>query len=85
MAPKPVFKIALTLALYTLGNLVMLRSARFGMSAAFSLTAVIQLVAINAVAILAFGERLGRIEAVGVGLAIRLGRAHHARPALSGP
>lgn len=64
-------KIALTLALYTLGNLIMLRLVRaFGMSVAFSLTAVIQLVAINAVAILVFGEKLGRIEGVGVGLAI---------------
>ena len=64
-------KIALTLALYTLGNLIMLRLVRaFGMSAAFSLTAVIQLVAINAVAILVFGEKLGRIEGIGVVLAI---------------
>ncbi len=64
-------KIALTLALYTLGNLIMLRLVRaFGMSAAFSLTAVLQLVAINAVAILVFGEKLGRIEGIGFGLAI---------------
>jgi multidrug transporter EmrE-like cation transporter len=85
MAPS-LFKIALTLALYTLGNLVMLRLVRaFGMSAAFSLTAVIQLVAINAVAILAFGERLGRIEAVGVGLAIISVALITLGPALSGP
>ena len=64
-------KIALTLALYSVGNLIMLRLVRtFGMSAAFSLTAVIQLVAINAVAILVFGEKLGRIEGIGVALAI---------------
>jgi hypothetical protein len=42
-------KIVVTLALYTLGNLIMLRLVRiFGMSAAFSVTAVAQLVAINA-------------------------------------
>jgi drug/metabolite transporter (DMT)-like permease len=70
LAPSP-GKILATLALYTLGNLIMLRLVRtFGMSAAFSLTAVIQLVAINAVAILVFGEKLGRIEGIGVALAI---------------
>jgi len=70
LAPSPA-KIALTLALYTLGNLIMVRLVRaFGMSAAFSLTAVIQLVAINAIAILAFGERLGPVEGLGVALAI---------------
>ena len=54
-------KILATLALYTIGNLIMLRLVRtFGMSAAFSVTAVLQLVAINAVAILVFGEKLGR-------------------------
>jgi multidrug transporter EmrE-like cation transporter len=64
-------KIVATLALYTLGNLIMLRLVRlFGMSAAFSMTAVIQLVAINAIAILVFGEKLGPIEGVGVALAI---------------
>jgi hypothetical protein len=40
------------------------------MSAAFSLTAVLQLVAINALAILAYGEKLGRLESIGVALAI---------------
>ena len=55
------------------------------LSAAFSLTAVIQLVAINAVAILAFGERLGRIEAVGVALAIVSVALITLGPALSGP
>ncbi len=64
-------KILLTLALYTLGNLIMLRLVRiFGMSTAFSLTAVIQLVAINAIAILFFGEKLGPVEGLGVALAI---------------
>jgi len=64
-------KMALTLGLYTVGNLITLRLVRaFGMSAAFSLTAVIQLVAINAIAVLAFGEKLGPIEGLGVALAI---------------
>jgi drug/metabolite transporter (DMT)-like permease len=64
-------KIALTLALYTLGNLIMLRLIRLiGMSTAFSLSAVIQLVTVNLLAIAVFGERLGRIEGAGVALAI---------------
>ncbi len=70
LAPS-LLKILVTLALYTLGNLIMLRLVRFfGMSTAFSLTAVIQLVAINAIAILVFGERLGAVEGIGVALAI---------------
>jgi multidrug transporter EmrE-like cation transporter len=77
---------ALTLALYTLGNLIMLRLVRaFGMSIAFSLTAVIQLVAINALAILVYGERLGRIEAAGVALAVVSVALITLGPALSGP
>jgi len=64
-------KLALTLGLYTLGNLIMLRLIRLmGMSTALSLSAVIQVVSINLVAILVFGERLGRLEGVGVALAV---------------
>ncbi|WP_414676593.1 hypothetical protein [Mesorhizobium sp.] len=64
-------KIAITLALYTLGNLIMLKLIRdFGMSISLSLSAVIQLVAVNAVALAFFGERLTAIQGVGVALAI---------------
>ncbi|CAM5562550.1 hypothetical protein MAUB1S_09429 [Mycolicibacterium aubagnense] len=64
-------KIAITLALYTLGNLIMLKLIRdFGMSISLSLSAVIQLVAVNAVALAFFGERLTVIQGVGVALAI---------------
>lgn len=64
-------RIALTLALYTLGNLIMLRLIRvLGMSTAFSISSVIQLLAVNIIAIVVFGERLGRIEGIGVALAI---------------
>ena len=49
-------KILITLALYTLGNLIMLKLIRdFGMSISLSLSAVIQLVAVNAVALAFFG------------------------------
>lgn len=64
-------KLVLTLALYTAGNLIMLRLVRdFGMSTAFSLSAVIQLVAVNVIALIWFGERLATIQSVGVALAI---------------
>ncbi|MFD9899887.1 hypothetical protein ACHMW4_25240 [Mesorhizobium sp. UC22_110] len=64
-------KIAITLALYTLGNLIMLKLIRdFGMSISLSLSAVIQLVAVNAVALAFFGERLTAIQGVGIALAI---------------
>lgn len=64
-------KIVLTLALYSAGNLVMLRLIReFGMSVSFSLSAVIQLVAVNIVALAFYGERLNAFQATGVVLAI---------------
>jgi drug/metabolite transporter (DMT)-like permease len=64
-------KILLTLALYTAGNLIMLRLVReFGMSVSFSLSAVIQLVSVNVVALVFFGERLNAVQATGVVLAI---------------
>lgn len=64
-------KMVATLALYTLGNLIMLRLVReFGMGIAFSLSAVIQLIAVNLVAFTVFGERVGMVEAVGIALAI---------------
>ncbi|MGP2491527.1 hypothetical protein ACTDI4_07840 [Mesorhizobium sp. PUT5] len=64
-------KVVLALVLYSLGNLIMLRLVReFGMSISFSLSAVIQLVAVNAVALAFYGERLGALQASGVVLAI---------------
>ncbi|CDX13885.1 conserved membrane hypothetical protein [Mesorhizobium sp. ORS 3324] len=64
-------KILLTLALYSAGNLIMLRLIReFGMSVSFSLSAVIQLVSVNVVALVFFGERLNVLQATGVVLAI---------------
>ncbi|ESW90749.1 hypothetical protein X770_10095 [Mesorhizobium sp. LSJC269B00] len=64
-------KIVLTLALYTAGNLMMLRLVReFGMSVSFSLSAVIQLVAVNVVALVFFGERVNALQATGIVLAI---------------
>lgn len=64
-------RVALTLALYTVGNLLMMRLVRsIGMATAFSLSAVIQLVAINLVALFAFGEKLGWAQGAGVALGV---------------
>ncbi len=64
-------KLVLTLLLYSAGNLVMLRLVReFGMASAFSLSAVIQLVAVNVIALTWFGERLSVMQGSGIALAI---------------
>lgn len=64
-------KIALTLALYSAGNLIMLRLIReFGMGVSFSLSAVIQLIAVNVVAFAFFGERVDPWQAVGIVAAV---------------
>jgi drug/metabolite transporter (DMT)-like permease len=64
-------KLLLTLALYSLGNLIMLRLIRdFGMGIALSLSGVIQLLAVNLVAFAVFGERVNAIQGLGLVLAI---------------
>lgn len=64
-------KLLLTLLLYSAGNLIMLRLVReFGMASAFSLSAVIQLVAVNVIALAWFGERLSFVQSTGIVLAI---------------
>jgi drug/metabolite transporter (DMT)-like permease len=64
-------KIVLILVLYSLGNLIMLRLIReFGMSVSFSLSAVIQLVCVNVVALVFYGERISALQAAGVAMAI---------------
>ena len=65
------WRLALVLALYSLGNLIMLRLIReFGMGVALSLSAVIQLVAGNLVALMWFGEKVNALQAVGIVTAI---------------
>ncbi len=59
--------LALTLALYTVGNLIMLRLIRdMGMGVALSLSGIVQLVAVNLVAVAIFGERLTALQTVGL-------------------
>lgn len=65
------WRLALTLLLYSLGNLIMLRLIRdFGMGMALSLSSVVQLVAVNVVAFALFGERVSAIQGAGILLAI---------------
>lgn len=60
-------RLALVLVLYSAGNLIMLRLIReFGMGVALSLSAVIQLVAVNLVAFFWFGEKVGVLQGVGI-------------------
>lgn len=61
----------LTLGLYTLGNLIMLRLIRdVGMAMALSLSAVVQLVAVNVVAYFFFGEAITPLHAAGLAIGI---------------
>lgn len=70
LAPNA-WRLALVLALYSAGNLIMLRLIRdFGMGVALSLSAVIQLVAVNLVAILWFGEKITGLQGLGIAAAI---------------
>lgn len=59
------------LALYTLGNLMMVRLMReSGMAVAISLSAVLQLVLAAAVGMVLFGERPGALQSAGLFLGI---------------
>jgi multidrug transporter EmrE-like cation transporter len=64
-------RLVLVLALYSVGNLIMLRLIRdFGMGVALSLSAVIQLAAVNVVAFAWFGERVNLLQGTGIVVAI---------------
>lgn len=61
----------LSLALYIVGNLMMLRLMREGgLGLAISLSAITQLLLVNVIAFLFFGERLSSTQMAGVGLGI---------------
>ncbi len=64
-------KMALALTCYIAGNLIMMRLLRhIGMSTAFSLTGVLQVVVINLVAVAIFGEKVSLQAGIGIALAI---------------
>lgn len=71
-ALTPTFwRLALVLALYSLGNLIMLRLIRdFGMGVALSLSGVIQLLAVNVIAFSVFGEKVSAVQGAGLTLAV---------------
>lgn len=63
--------LALTLGLYSVGNLIMLRLIRdIGMGIALSLSAVVQLLAVNLVALFIFREPVAPLQGAGLILAI---------------
>lgn len=64
-------KLVLTLALYTLGNLIIMRLIReMGMAVALSISAVVQLIAVNFIAFAIFGERVDAMQGAGIALAV---------------
>ncbi len=61
----------LSLALYCVGNLVMVKLMREGgMGLAISASSIVQLVMINVIAFAVFGERLTAVQMLGVALGI---------------
>ena len=66
-----VWLLVLAVGLYTSGNLMMVRVMReSGLAVAMSLTAVLQLVLINMVGFLVFGERPSTMQIGGIALGI---------------
>ncbi|UVC07283.1 hypothetical protein IHQ71_18955 [Rhizobium sp. TH2] len=63
--------VALSLSLYVAGNLVMIRIMREGgLGLAISVSAIVQLILVNVIALVVFGERLTNIQIGGVVLGI---------------
>ena len=61
----------LSLALYAVGNLMMVQPMRSGgMAVAISVSAVLQLVMVNLLALTVFGERPGPFQSAGIVLGI---------------
>jgi small multidrug resistance pump len=63
--------VVLSMCLYVAGNLVMIRVMREGgLGLAISLSAIVQLLMVNVVAFLFFGERLSNLQLVGLALGL---------------
>ena len=66
-----VWLLALAIGLYTAGNLMMVRVMReSGLAVAMSLSAVLQLVLINLIGLMIFGERPSTMQVGGITLGI---------------
>ncbi|MBO9099205.1 MULTISPECIES: hypothetical protein [unclassified Rhizobium] len=71
IATSNVLILVLSLGLYCVGNLMMVRLMREGgLGLAISASAIVQLVAINIIAFAVFGERLSLAQMAGVGLGV---------------
>jgi glucose uptake protein len=65
------WRLLVVLALYTAGNLVVIRVLRdVGLSRVMSLSTVLQLIIVNLLAVLVFRERLTGMHYLGVGLGV---------------
>lgn len=70
VAPN-LWRMLLVLALYSVGNLIMLRLiCDFGMGMALSLSGVIQLLAVNVIAFAVYREHINLLQGVGLVLAV---------------
>jgi multidrug transporter EmrE-like cation transporter len=63
--------VIITMVLYVIGNLLIMHLLRqVGMATAFSISSVLQLVAVNLIAIFVYGETLGLAQGAGIVMAI---------------
>jgi glucose uptake protein len=66
-----VFVLVAGLALYTVGNIIMVRLMReTGLGPAISLSTVAQLLVVNVVAFAVFGERPAPVQMLGIGMGV---------------
>jgi small multidrug resistance pump len=71
IATSNMLLLLLSLALYCVGNLMMVRLMREGgLGLAISVSAIAQLLLINVIAVFIFGERLSPSQLAGVGLGV---------------
>jgi glucose uptake protein len=71
IATSNILILVLSLTLYCIGNLMMVRLMReAGLGLAISASAIVQLIVVNVIAFLVFGERLSMPQLAGVGLGI---------------
>ncbi|WFR94342.1 hypothetical protein [Rhizobium tumorigenes] len=71
IATSNVLILVLSLGLYCVGNLMMVRLMREGgLGLAISASAIVQLVMVNIIAFVVFGERLSLAQMAGVGLGV---------------
>jgi glucose uptake protein len=71
IATSNILILVLSLTLYCIGNLMMVRLMREGgLGLAISASAIVQLIVVNIIAVAVFGERLSTPQLAGVGLGV---------------